>query len=102
MIEAEPNNVVNWHKRGMAHLVKNNHWSAVGDWDQAISIDSNFKQAYLYRGKSYSKLGRCEKALTDFNKYKTLEPSDPKVDSLVACLLCLSLHYNKIYIYDSQ
>ena len=67
----------------MAHLAKNNHWAAVSDWDRTLSIDSEFKSAYLYRGKSYKKLGRCEKALTDFNKYKTLDPDNPKVDSLV-------------------
>ena len=82
-IDAEPDNSINWHKRGMVHLVKNNHWSAVSDWDRALSIDAEFKQAYLYRGKSYKKLGRCEKALTDFNKYKTLDPNDAKINALV-------------------
>ena len=40
-------------------------------------------QAYLYRGKTYKKLGKCSKALTDLNKVYALDANTKDIGSLI-------------------
>ena len=42
-IDIEPTKHINFHKRALTYLVKNQYWKAVRDWGKAIKIDSTFK-----------------------------------------------------------
>merc|ERR1719491_393082 len=84
LIDVEPTKHTNFHKRALTYLVKNSYWKAVRDWSKAIKLDDSFASAYLYRGKTYKKLGKCSKALTDLTKAHSLKPSTTDIASLLS------------------
>ena len=42
-IDIEPTKHINFHKRALTYLVKNQYWKAVRDWGKAIKLDDTFK-----------------------------------------------------------
>ncbi|MCC0645477.1 helix-turn-helix domain-containing protein [Clostridioides sp. ZZV14-6150] len=55
--------------RAFMYTLLNRFEEALDDYNNAISLDRNFSQAYLKRGELYSFLGFKDKAKKDFNKY---------------------------------
>ena len=44
------------------------------EFTQALSLDSEYVDAYYYRGRSYRSLDRYEEAIADFEKAIELDP----------------------------
>jgi tetratricopeptide (TPR) repeat protein len=54
-----------YHKRGSRHGVSRR---AIAYYDKAITLDSNFAQAYYYRGNVYSRNDDYDKAIADYSQ----------------------------------
>jgi len=54
------------------------HKEAIFQLDRCLSILPDFRPALILRGKAYAILGQYKNAETDFNKFISLSPSDPK------------------------
>ncbi|ETO18125.1 hypothetical protein RFI_19163, partial [Reticulomyxa filosa] len=83
MSDVEPKKHVNWHKRAMAQLAKNNYHKAISDWTKAVELDESFIHGYYYRGKAQQRIGECGKAHSDYNKVYALDASHEDVDTLI-------------------
>eukprot|EP01083_Nonionella_stella_P313329 1124326_1 len=103
LIDIEPTKQINFHKRALTYLVKNSYWKAVRDWGKAIKLDNAFKSAYLYRGKTYKKLGKCSKALTDLNKVYELDANTKDIGSLMEeCNQCIQQYSIATNLIDTN
>eukprot|EP00485_Elphidium_margaritaceum_P010081 CAMPEP_0202691566 /NCGR_PEP_ID=MMETSP1385-20130828/6247_1 /ASSEMBLY_ACC=CAM_ASM_000861 /TAXON_ID=933848 /ORGANISM="Elphidium margaritaceum" /LENGTH=517 /DNA_ID=CAMNT_0049346993 /DNA_START=24 /DNA_END=1574 /DNA_ORIENTATION=- len=83
LIDIQPDKHINFHKRALTYYVSNQYWKAVRDWSKAIELDDTFTSGYLYRGKTYTKLGSCSKGLTDLNKVYALDPNTKDIGVLI-------------------
>lgn len=103
LIDAEPTKHINFHKRALTYLVKNSYWKAVRDWSKALKLDDSFATAYLYRGKTYKKLGKCTKALTDLTKAQSLKPATKDISSLVSeAQQCVAQYPSAMALLDAD
>jgi len=65
---------IEWYESGTANRIKGNLETAIQDFSQAITFNSNYVEAYNDRGITYGQLGRYGDAFRDFNKSIELNP----------------------------
>ena len=58
--------------------------SAIADYDEAIRLDPKFAKSYYNRGVAREKKSNLVEALSDFEAYAQLVPSDPDGPKSVA------------------
>ncbi|OIQ51311.1 Photosystem I assembly protein Ycf3 [Pseudodesulfovibrio hydrargyri] len=63
-----------WYLIGRAHQLKNNFAEAVAAYDNALKIDSNFKEVLLERGNCKADLGDQAGAIDDYSLLIKQEP----------------------------
>jgi tetratricopeptide (TPR) repeat protein len=59
---------------GSSYLAKANLDGALGQFNQAISLDAKFAAAYNLRGNAYKAKGNLNGAMADYNQAITLAP----------------------------
>ncbi|GHV09170.1 hypothetical protein AGMMS50229_18820 [Campylobacterota bacterium] len=64
------------YKRGKDAFDQGNYEEAIALFTQAIEIDPNNADAYLFRGISYGALGDHPKAIADYTRAIEIDPSD--------------------------
>ncbi len=52
--------------RGNAYAMKKQNQEAIGSYDHAIALDANYSAAYTGRGLVYEKMGRIDRARSDY------------------------------------
>jgi tetratricopeptide (TPR) repeat protein len=62
--------------RGMIRDAKGEYDTAIGDFDEAIRLDPNFKWAYYNRGLAWSNKKNYEKAISDYNEAIRFDPKN--------------------------
>ena len=65
-------------KRAAAYGAVANYTAEINDCNAALSLDSNYSDAYLLRAFAYHRLHEEEKACSDYAKLKSLSPDDAK------------------------
>ena len=63
-----------WFDMGKKHLENRAYDSAIEAFTSAISLDSNYEDAYFYRAKSYSLTQQYDKVITDCNVVTAINP----------------------------
>ena len=63
-----------YQRRASCYSVSGKLESAIGDYNKAIELTSNYPNLYNNRGSAKSELGRYEEAITDFDKAIRLNP----------------------------
>ena len=63
-----------YQKRASCYSVSGELESAIGDYDEAIELTSNYPNLYNNRGSAKSELGNYKEAITDFDKAIHLNP----------------------------
>jgi len=74
-----PDTPIAYNNRGEAYFRKGDYDRAIFDYDQALSIDPNYKTAYyLYenRGTAYLMKGDYERAIADYHQALRINPND--------------------------
>ncbi len=70
-------NLVNMHnRRGIVYERQGNYDRAIVDYNQALTIDPKYVQAYTNRGTVYSHKGDYDRAIADYNQALTINPQD--------------------------
>ena len=64
-----------WRDRGAAYYFKEDHATAIKNYDEAIRLDPKSDQAFTNRGSAYKKMGRNEQALADESEAIKLDPN---------------------------
>ncbi|TRM65670.1 hypothetical protein BD626DRAFT_535225 [Schizophyllum amplum] len=77
----DPSNPVYYSNRAAAHSSKQDHLSAVGDAEMAISVDPNFTKAYHRLGHAQFCLGDFAQAADAFERGLKLDPSNANLKS---------------------
>ena len=57
----------NLYERGMEEFKKNEFQKSIYTFTEVLSISPTFTEAYIFRGRSYHKLGKSDSAIADFN-----------------------------------
>ena len=65
-----------FYKRGLIRLNLRRHKEAIDDFDDAISLFPNYKNAFLYRGLTKLMLRNFNSSITDFTKLIEFDPSN--------------------------
>jgi tetratricopeptide (TPR) repeat protein len=50
---------------------------AIADYTKAIALDPKYDDAYIARGRAYSRIGDHDRAMADFNKALDVSPGNP-------------------------
>lgn len=64
--------------KGYVFFIKNENDKALINFSYAIEAHPDFEVAYLYRGKTYSRLGDFDKAMSDLDKVLSLNSKNAK------------------------
>ena len=72
-IRKNPDDPINYNKRGLALAQAGKNEEALADFNKAISLDPNYGQAFANRGTLYRKSRRFEEALADYERALTLD-----------------------------
>jgi Tfp pilus assembly protein PilF len=76
VIEQRPERIqLAYYYRGLAFLNMGRPGEAIGDFDRAIAMDPNFRDAFLNRGTAFENMGRYDRAIEDFNAAIAVSPS---------------------------
>ncbi|MBN1883669.1 MAG: tetratricopeptide repeat protein [Deltaproteobacteria bacterium] len=67
-----------WVTAAGDYIKAENYSDAVVALNAALTLDPNQTDAYLFRGLSFSNLGRYDEALADYNKVLTTDPNNLK------------------------
>ena len=67
-----------WITTAIDYIDIENYSDAVVALNAALTLDPNLTEAHLFRGLSFSKLGRYNEALDDYNKVLTADPNNLK------------------------
>jgi tetratricopeptide (TPR) repeat protein len=73
-IELDPDNLLAYDRRGIAHGRKYEYDDAIVDFTKAIEIDDRYAGAYNNRALSLYKKSMLDEAITDYNKAIELSP----------------------------
>jgi tetratricopeptide (TPR) repeat protein len=74
-IQADPNNALNYFRRGHAYFQIGQYQSAIEDYSRAIELDPSDARVYNSRGVSYDKLRQFERAVEDYSRAIKLDPN---------------------------
>lgn len=61
-------------ERGLSQLKNRNYADAIAQFNQAIQLDPNFKEAYSGRGFAQLQLGQLPQALSSYNQILQIDP----------------------------
>ena len=64
-IELNPDYVLGYNNRGLAHSQKGEVELAIKDYTKAIELKPDYAEVYYYRGGAFLRLGEREKAKSD-------------------------------------
>lgn len=67
---------VPFYHKGTSFLSQDKFLAAIGEYDKAIELDSNFTMAYIFRANAKLKTKDWNSAIDDFNKALSLKPND--------------------------
>lgn len=67
-VKANPKSAVAYAYRGKCNLHVENYYSAIYDFQQALSFDNTLSYCYLDKGKAHYALQEFEKAFREFDK----------------------------------
>jgi tetratricopeptide (TPR) repeat protein len=62
--------------RGNAHAEKRDYPGAIADYDQAIALSPKFADYYRIRASTYEKMGERDRAIADYRRALSLNPSN--------------------------
>lgn len=65
---------------GNYYFIKKQYQGALSRYREAVQADPNYAPAYLGLGKTYDRMGLKQKALTAYQKYLDLLPSEKQAD----------------------
>ncbi|HLW78984.1 MAG TPA: tetratricopeptide repeat protein [Terriglobia bacterium] len=65
---------------GDFYFIKKQYQGALSRYREAVQTDPDYAPAYLGLGKTYDKIGLKQKALTAYQKYLDLLPSEKQAD----------------------
>ena len=74
-IQADPNNALNYFRRGHAYSQIGQHQLAIEDYSRAIELDPSDARVYNSRGVCYNKLRQFERAIEDYSRAIKLDPN---------------------------
>ncbi len=63
-----------YFNRGRDHYFLGNYDEAIADYNDAIALNPQYAEAFLYRGHAYSRKQDYERALLDYNRAVQLDP----------------------------
>jgi tetratricopeptide (TPR) repeat protein len=66
-----------YYERGLIYLDEKRFKKALTELDHAVSLRSDFREAYAARARAYQALGETEKASADFKKAEDLVKATP-------------------------
>jgi len=66
--QSRQNNAESYYQNGKTHFDNNRFLEAITAYSQAIRIDSDFAEAYLYRGQAYLVTNDFNSAMSDLNR----------------------------------
>lgn len=75
-IEANPDDVDNYTRRGALYGLLKKHQLTLEDYNKVIEMKPQLAEGYINRGRVYSFLGNNQQAVIDFNKAVEVEPRD--------------------------
>ncbi len=78
LIKKNPDEPVSYNNLGNKEDKAGNYEKAIGYYNQAISVNSNYAEAFYNRGLSYYNLNKYAEAHTDFNKAIQINPNFAK------------------------
>ena len=70
-----PSTAEDFYNRGVEKGEKKDFQGAIADYNEAIRLNPNYAEAYIYRGAVYFLLGEPQKAIADFNQAIRLNPN---------------------------
>ncbi|MBM39284.1 MAG: hypothetical protein CL765_03065 [Chloroflexi bacterium] len=74
VVEYNPTHAMSWNNIGVARLCLSNAKEAILAFEQALKIDSEYRDAYHNRALAYSEIGELNLAMNDLNHAITLDP----------------------------
>ena len=77
------NNANTFFQRGKQKYNQGKLKEAIANFDKAISLNSNFVEAYLYRGLTYKKQRIFDKAIDDYTQSINLSTNNPQAQALI-------------------
>ena len=74
VVADKPNHSMSWNNIGVARLCLSEAGEAILAFEQALKIDSEYRDAYHNRALAYSETGELNLAMNDLNHAITLDP----------------------------
>ena len=69
------NDAIVYFSRGVDNQIIGDDEKAIEDFNSALEIDPNYRDAYFSRGMSYKNIGNYTKAIEDFNSALEIDPN---------------------------
>ena len=69
------NDAIVYFSRGVDNQIIGDDEKAIEDFNSALEIDPNYRDAYFSRGVSYKNIGNYTKAIEDFNSALEIDPN---------------------------
>lgn len=85
-IMLEPQNPVRYFQLGILLLAQNKNAEAAAAFEKAVSLQSDYSNAYYYLAFAYDRIGRDEEALMAMNKVLSYNPGNTEVMNLISAL----------------
>lgn len=100
-IESNPMQVNMYNNRGIIYKNLGKYDEALKDFDYAINIDNNYKQAYYNRANLLLQLGYNDEALAELNRLVKIDPRDAFAYNTIGVILISQHKYKEsIRYYD--
>jgi tetratricopeptide (TPR) repeat protein len=64
-----------YYNRGVAYENLGQYQPAIKDYNQAISLNPIYSEAFYNRGTIYSEIGQYQRAIDDYNQAISLQPN---------------------------
>lgn len=77
--KADDNYAKYYFLKGAIYGAAGNYYNAISDLSIAISLDKNYRLAYLERGKCYFTLGLRKEGFLDIQTYTSIKGNDPNI-----------------------
>ncbi|MED5409139.1 MAG: hypothetical protein VYE36_00680 [Chloroflexota bacterium] len=74
VVADKPNHSMSWNNIGVARLCLSEASKAIMAFEQALKIDSKYRDAYHNRALAYSEIGELNLAMDDLNHAIALDP----------------------------